>query len=86
MRDRERGRDIGRGRSRLPARSWMWDLIPDPRISHVPTPPVPKANAQLLSHPGVPVFLGFKFCFLLLRKLSTSAWFPVPSQLPRFLF
>ena len=27
MRDTERGRDIGRGRSRLPARSPMWDLI-----------------------------------------------------------
>ena len=34
MRDteRERGRDIGRGRSRLPARSLMWDLILDPGI------------------------------------------------------
>ena len=32
MRDRERGRDIGRGRSRLHARSQMWDSIPDPRI------------------------------------------------------
>ena len=29
---RERDRDTGRGRSRLPARSLMWDLIPDPRI------------------------------------------------------
>ena len=30
MRDieREKGRDIGRGRSRLHARSPMWDLIP----------------------------------------------------------
>ena len=27
MRDRERGRDIGRGRSRLPTRSQMWDSI-----------------------------------------------------------
>ena len=35
MRDkeRERGRDIGRGRSRLPARSPMWDSIPDPWIT-----------------------------------------------------
>ena len=29
---RERGRDIGRGRSRLPARNLMWDLISDPGI------------------------------------------------------
>ena len=35
MRDteRERGRDTGRGRSRLPAGRLMWDSIPDPRIS-----------------------------------------------------
>ena len=26
----EKGRDIGRGRSRFPARSLMWDLIPGP--------------------------------------------------------
>ena len=31
MRDTERGRDIGRGRSRLPAGSPMRDLIPGPR-------------------------------------------------------
>ena len=28
MRDRERGRDIGIGRSRLPAGSPMWNSIP----------------------------------------------------------
>ena len=28
VRGRERGRDIGRGRSRLHAGSLMWDLIP----------------------------------------------------------
>ena len=32
--ERERGGDIGRGRSRLPARSSMWDLIPDPRFQN----------------------------------------------------
>ena len=31
MRDTERGRDIGRGRSRLPERIPMWDSIPGPR-------------------------------------------------------
>ena len=30
MRDTERGRDIGRGRSRLHAGSPMWDSIPGP--------------------------------------------------------
>ena len=29
MTDTERGRDIGRGRSKLPARSLTWDLILD---------------------------------------------------------
>ena len=32
-RDRERGTDTGRGRSRLLARSPMGDLIPDPGIT-----------------------------------------------------
>ena len=31
MRDTERGRDIGRGRSRLPAGSPIWDSIPGPQ-------------------------------------------------------
>ena len=31
MRDTERGRDTGREKSRLPARSGMWDLIPGPQ-------------------------------------------------------
>ena len=45
MRDTERGRDIGRGRSRLPVGL-------NPR-----TPgscPEPKADAQPLNHPGIP--------------------------------
>ena len=50
MRDRERGRDTGRGRSRIPAGSPMWDLIPGPRDPH----PELKADAQPLSHPGTP--------------------------------
>ena len=33
MRDTQRGRDTGRRRSRLPAGSPMWDLIPDPGIT-----------------------------------------------------
>ena len=30
---RERGRKLGRERSRLPTRSRIWDLIPDSRIT-----------------------------------------------------
>ena len=33
MRPRERGSDIGRGRSRVHAGSPMWDLIPGPRTT-----------------------------------------------------
>ena len=42
-------RDTGRGRSRLLTRSQMWDSIPDPG-----SPPELKADAQPLSHPGIP--------------------------------
>ena len=49
MKDPERGRDIGRGRSRLLTGSLMWDSIPGPG-SH----PEPKADAQPLSLPGAP--------------------------------
>ena len=31
-REREIGRDIGRGKSRFPAGSLMWDSIPGPRV------------------------------------------------------
>ena len=55
MRDIERGRDIGRGRSRLLTGSLMWDSIPGPG-SH----PEPKADAQPLSHPGVPTRFFFE--------------------------
>ena len=50
MRDTERGRDVGRGRSREP------HVGLDPR-----TPgscPEPKAGAQLLSHPGIPCYFN----------------------------
>ena len=50
MRDTERarGRDTGRGRSRLHAGSPMRDSIPGPE---------PKAGAKPLSHPGIPVLV-----------------------------
>ena len=50
MRDTERGRDIGRGRSRVPAGSPMLGLDPGTLGSQ----PEPKADAQPLSHPGAP--------------------------------
>ena len=48
MRDTERGRDTGRGRSRLHTGSLMQDSIPG-----LGPCPEPKADAQLLSHSGV---------------------------------
>ena len=49
MRDTERGTDTGRERSRPLTGSTMWDPIPGPGSC-----PEPKADAQWLSHPGVP--------------------------------
>ena len=47
----ERGRDIGRGRSRLPVVSLMRDSIPGPQDQDLNQT---KADAQPLSHPGAP--------------------------------
>ena len=44
----ERHTERGRGKSKLPSGSLMWDSIPGPRGS----PPELKADAQPLSHPG----------------------------------
>ena len=52
MRDRERGRDIVRGRSRLLEGNLTWDSIPGPGIKAFC--PKPRADAQLLSYPGIP--------------------------------
>ena len=54
MRERERQRH--RGRSRLLAERLMWDLIPG-----LQSCPEPKADAQLLSHPGIPEMIIFIF-------------------------
>ena len=43
MRDTQRGRDIGRGRSRLPSGSLMWDWIPGPRDHDL-------SQRQMLNH------------------------------------
>ena len=50
MRHTQRGRAIGRGRSRLPKGSPMWDSIPGSPGSR----PELKKEAQPLSHPGIP--------------------------------
>ena len=51
MRDTERDRDIGRGRSRLPPGSPMWE--PNPRTPG--SRPELKADAEPLSHLDVPI-------------------------------
>ena len=55
MRDtqRERGRDIGRGRSRLPKGVGL-----DPRTPG--SQPEPKADAQSLNHAGASIFFNLK--------------------------
>ena len=57
MRDTKRGRDIGRERSRLHAGR-------EPGVGFYPRTPGscsgPKEDAQLLSHPGVPIRMFFK--------------------------
>ena len=50
--ERERGRDTGRGRSRLHPGSLNVGLDPVTPGSHLG----PKAGAKPLSHPGYPVF------------------------------
>ena len=50
-RETERGRDIGRGRSR------PWQRAQRGTQSRIPgSGPEPKADAQPLSHPGIPDF------------------------------
>ena len=56
MRDTERGRDTGTRRSRRHARIPMWGSIPGLLGSH----PEPNADAQPLSHPGIPDSLCFR--------------------------
>ena len=48
MRETQREAETDKGRSRLLAGSLMWDSIPGPGSHHEP-----KADTQLLSHPGV---------------------------------
>ena len=56
MRDPEKGRGVGRGRSRLPLRSLMQDLIPGPWDHNLSQR---QTDAQPLRHPGAPVHFVF---------------------------
>ena len=62
---RERGRDISRGRSRLPVGSLMWDSIPGPRDHSL-------NRRQMLNHwaTQVPLFLLFLTELILLCLFS----------------
>ena len=63
MRDteREKGAETGRGRTRLPTGSMIWDSIPNPRIT-----PWAKDRCSTTEPPGVPV---------LTIKMGNSAYF-----------
>ena len=61
MRGTQRGRDIGRERSRLHAGSPMWDSILGLQ-DHAR--PGLKAGTQVLSHPGIPFSYHFKSLIL----------------------
>ena len=63
MSDTQREAEIGRGRSRLPARSLMWYSILDPGSR-----PKPKADTQSLSHASIPKFVHLKKVFIYLRE------------------
>ena len=52
---REKGRDTGRGRSRLHGGSPTWDSIHGAPGTH----PGPKAGIKPLSHPGIPEYIRF---------------------------
>ena len=68
MRDREkeRGGDTGRGRSRLPAGSPMWDSIRDPGIT-----PQAEGGAKPLGHQGC------LFISILSRVFASSILLPL---------
>ena len=69
MRDTEKGRDIGRGRSRLPCREPVVGL--DLRTSG--SSPETKADPQPLRHPGAPHYANFGLV-LVKDGLNDSFW------------
>ena len=60
MRDRERGRDIGRGRSRLPTRSLMCDSIPGTLGSRPGPKAGTKGRSQTAEPHRDPLFIYFR--------------------------
>ena len=73
MRDTERGRDIDRGRSRLPAGSPMWDSIPE-TWDHA------LSQWQMLNHPGVLSFSFLQGIFIRGRISLTLEWLTHPES------
>ena len=55
MRDTERGRSTGRGRSRPPAVSLMWDWIPGPRDHTLSQ----RCRCSTIEPPRCPIHLAF---------------------------
>ena len=71
MRDTERQRHTGRGRSRLPTES---DVGLDPGT--LGSLPEPRADAQPLSHPGVPLSFNLKYQYEFILYLPKKYVFP----------
>ena len=61
MRDTEKGRDIGRGRSRLPAGSPMWDLDPGPWDHTLSQRQTLSHRATQASLPSASIIVAFFF-------------------------
>ena len=66
MRDRERGRDMRRGRSRLHAGSLKWDSIPGLQDHALGR----RQALNHLSHPGIPLLTNSTLCVF----LKFSGW------------
>ena len=71
MRDRERGRDISRGKSRLPMGSWMRDSIPRPQ-DHDPS----QRQTSTTESPRYPTDGGFLHLILITQDWENS-WFTI---------
>ena len=69
MRDTERGRDIGRGRSKLPAGSLIWDWIPGPQDHDL-------SWRQKLKHWATQVLLNFVCWWCILVSWNTRLFLP----------
>ena len=87
-RHREWARDTGRGRSRLPAGSPMWDSILDPGdhdLSERQTLNRWATEASLITGINVPFQVGMPWSLLRLTVFLYCTWHTRPSLLPCFL-